>query len=142
MALPPTPAPESTGTLAHTEGDLDPAEIARVEAFRARLTRKPWVKTSLAPGSKVVTDYLKACNLLDDLDKDTVNFQENYDGTRSEPSVMPAMKSWVVVHDLALVLMLLAWARRRGVGAQVAIAYAWNPANPLNGRSAISALAS
>jgi aconitate hydratase len=32
------------------------------------LTRKPWVKTSLAPGSKVVTDYLKACNLLDDLD--------------------------------------------------------------------------
>ena len=33
------------------------------------LTRKPWVKTSLAPGSKVVTDYLKACNLLDDLEK-------------------------------------------------------------------------
>jgi len=32
------------------------------------LTRKPWVKTSLAPGSKVVTDYLKACDLLDDLD--------------------------------------------------------------------------
>ena len=33
------------------------------------LTRKPWVKTSLAPGSKVVTDYLKACDLLDDLDR-------------------------------------------------------------------------
>src|SRR5690606_31908980 len=32
------------------------------------LTAKPWVKTSLAPGSRVVTDYLKACNLLDDLD--------------------------------------------------------------------------
>jgi DNA gyrase subunit A len=29
-------------------------------------------------------------HILDDLDKDTVNFQENYDGTRSEPSVMPA----------------------------------------------------
>jgi aconitate hydratase len=27
---------------------------------------KPWVKTSLAPGSKVVTDYLKQANLLDD----------------------------------------------------------------------------
>jgi aconitate hydratase len=32
------------------------------------LTRKPWVKTSLSPGSKVVTDYLKACGLVDDLD--------------------------------------------------------------------------
>lgn len=29
---------------------------------------KPWVKTSLAPGSKVVTDYLKKSNLLDDLE--------------------------------------------------------------------------
>jgi aconitate hydratase len=33
------------------------------------LTRKPWVKTSLAPGSKVVSDYLAACGLDDDLDK-------------------------------------------------------------------------
>ena len=32
------------------------------------LTSKPWVKTSLAPGSRVVTDYLKAANLLDDLE--------------------------------------------------------------------------
>lgn len=29
---------------------------------------KPWVKTSLAPGSQVVSDYLEACNLQDDLD--------------------------------------------------------------------------
>ncbi|MBY8965286.1 aconitate hydratase AcnA [Algiphilus sp.] len=29
---------------------------------------KPWVKTSLAPGSKVVTDYLKKAGLLDDLE--------------------------------------------------------------------------
>jgi DNA gyrase subunit A len=28
--------------------------------------------------------------LLDDLDKDTIDFQENYDGTESEPSVLPA----------------------------------------------------
>ena len=28
--------------------------------------------------------------LLDDLDKDTVNYRENYDGTMQEPSVMPA----------------------------------------------------
>jgi aconitate hydratase len=33
------------------------------------LHRKPWVKTSLAPGSKVVTDYLAKAGLDDDLDK-------------------------------------------------------------------------
>ncbi len=32
------------------------------------LTRKPWVKTSLAPGSKVVTEYLRAAGLQEDLD--------------------------------------------------------------------------
>ena len=32
------------------------------------LTVKPWVKTSLAPGSQVVTDYLTAAGLQDDLD--------------------------------------------------------------------------
>ncbi|MGI9201491.1 MAG: aconitate hydratase AcnA [Woeseiaceae bacterium] len=32
------------------------------------LQTKPWVKTSLAPGSKVVTDYLEKAELLDDLD--------------------------------------------------------------------------
>jgi aconitate hydratase len=36
---------------------------------RARgLKPKPWVKTSLAPGSQVVTDYLKKAGLQDDLD--------------------------------------------------------------------------
>ena len=40
-------------------------------ARRARqrgLTVKPWVKTSLAPGSTVVTEYLEKAGLLDDLD--------------------------------------------------------------------------
>ena len=32
------------------------------------LTRKPWVKTRLAPGSQVVTDYLEAAGLQEDLD--------------------------------------------------------------------------
>jgi aconitate hydratase len=32
------------------------------------LQSKPWVKTSLAPGSQVVTDYLEASGLADDLD--------------------------------------------------------------------------
>jgi aconitate hydratase len=31
------------------------------------LTRKPWVKTSMAPGSKVVTDYYQKAGLWDDL---------------------------------------------------------------------------
>ena len=32
------------------------------------LNRKPWVKTSLAPGSQVVSDYLEASGLTEDLD--------------------------------------------------------------------------
>src|SRR6185503_15520359 len=37
--------------------------VAR-NAVKKGLKRKPWVKTSLAPGSRVVTDYLKASGLL------------------------------------------------------------------------------
>jgi len=38
-------------------------------ALQRGLPVKPWVKTSLAPGSKVVTDYLKRTGLLDDLEQ-------------------------------------------------------------------------
>ena len=41
--------------------------VARA-AHERGLTVKPWVKTSLAPGSQVVTDYLNAAGLQDDLD--------------------------------------------------------------------------
>ncbi len=41
--------------------------VAR-KARERGLTRKPWVKTSLAPGSKVVTDYLERSGLMDDLE--------------------------------------------------------------------------
>ena len=41
--------------------------IAR-NAHAKGLSPKPWVKTSLAPGSQVVADYLKAAGLQDDLD--------------------------------------------------------------------------
>jgi len=37
-------------------------------AHRLGLTAKPWVKTSLAPGSRVVTDYLKKADLLEQLE--------------------------------------------------------------------------
>ncbi|MBK4895453.1 aconitase family protein, partial [Klebsiella pneumoniae] len=37
-------------------------------ADRLGLVRKPWVKTSLAPGSKVVTEYLREAGLLPHLE--------------------------------------------------------------------------
>ena len=40
--------------------------VAR-NAVRRGLDRRPWVKTSLAPGSQVVTDYLRQSGLLEDL---------------------------------------------------------------------------
>ncbi|MGE0548102.1 MAG: aconitate hydratase AcnA [Kofleriaceae bacterium] len=42
--------------------------LARKAAARG-LTRKPWVKTSLAPGSQVVTDYLVEAGVMADLEK-------------------------------------------------------------------------
>ena len=41
--------------------------VAR-KARERGLTRQPWVKTSLAPGSKVVTEYLTKSGLLEDLE--------------------------------------------------------------------------
>ncbi|MBF7978294.1 MULTISPECIES: aconitate hydratase AcnA [Rahnella] len=40
------------------------AGLLAKNAAEKGLTRKPWVKTSLAPGSKVVTDYLNAAGLM------------------------------------------------------------------------------
>jgi aconitate hydratase len=45
------------------------AGLLAKKAVEKGLTRKPWVKTSLAPGSKVVTEYLKDSGLLSDLEK-------------------------------------------------------------------------
>ena len=42
--------------------------LARNAAARG-LTRQPWVKTSLGPGSRVVTDYLEKAGLLTELEK-------------------------------------------------------------------------
>src|SRR5690606_35577179 len=41
--------------------------VAR-KAVNLGLERKPWVKSSLAPGSQVVTEYLESAGLLDDLE--------------------------------------------------------------------------
>ena len=44
------------------------AGLVAKKAHALGLTRKPWVKTSLAPGSTVVTEYLQRANLLGDLE--------------------------------------------------------------------------
>lgn len=44
------------------------AGLLAQKALEKGLQRKPWVKTSLAPGSKVVTEYLKAAGLDKSLD--------------------------------------------------------------------------
>ncbi len=53
------------------------AALVAKKAVEAGLTRKPWVKTSLAPGSKVVTDYYEKAGLtkyLNALDFDLVGY--------------------------------------------------------------------
>ncbi|WP_114392523.1 aconitate hydratase AcnA [Oleisolibacter albus] len=45
------------------------AGLLAKKAVEKGLTRKPWVKTSLAPGSQVVTDYLEAAGLQTYLDQ-------------------------------------------------------------------------
>ena len=49
-------------------GVLVAAGLLARNARAKGLTRKPWVKTSLAPGSQVVGDYLSASGLQEDLD--------------------------------------------------------------------------
>ncbi|AIZ32323.1 aconitate hydratase AcnA [Pseudomonas parafulva] len=53
------------------------AGLVAKKAVEKGLTRKPWVKSSLAPGSKVVTDYFQAAGLtqyLDELGFDLVGY--------------------------------------------------------------------
>ncbi len=45
------------------------AGLVAKKAAAKGLIAKPWVKTSLAPGSKVVTDYLEKSKLMDELEK-------------------------------------------------------------------------
>ena len=45
------------------------AGVLAKKAVAKGLASKPWVKTSLAPGSQVVTDYLTDSGLIADLDK-------------------------------------------------------------------------
>jgi len=49
-------------------GVMVAAGLVARKAHQKGLTAQPWVKTSLAPGSRVVTDYLEASGLAADLD--------------------------------------------------------------------------
>ena len=72
------------------------------------LTRKPWVKTSMAPGSKVVTDYLDQANLTKDLEAlgfNTVGYGCTTCIGNSGPLPEPIGKA-IVEHDLIVASVL------------------------------------
>ncbi len=72
------------------------------------LERKPWVKTSLAPGSKVVTEYLERAGLTDDLE--ALGFHlVGYGCTTCIGNSGPLpdeISAAVIEHDLAVVSVL------------------------------------
>jgi aconitate hydratase len=81
--------------------------VAR-KAVERGLTRRPWVKTSLAPGSKVVVDYLDRAGLLADLAKlgfDVVGFGCTTCIGNSGP-LPPPIAAAAGEHGLALVSVL------------------------------------
>ena len=72
------------------------------------LDKKPWVKTSLAPGSKVVTDYLQKADLLKDLE--SLDFHLVGYGCTScignSGPLPPYMATAVEEHDLVVASVL------------------------------------
>ena len=81
--------------------------VARKAVARG-LTRRPWVKTSLAPGSRVVVDYLDRAGLLPDLAKlgfDVVGFGCTTCIGNSGP-LPPPISAAAEEHGLALVSVL------------------------------------
>jgi len=83
------------------------ALLAR-NAVEKGLNRKPWVKTSLAPGSKVVMDYYERAGLLPYLDKLGFNLV-GYGCTTcigNSGPLPPAISEAVNANDLAVVAVL------------------------------------
>ena len=84
------------------------AALVAKKAVEKGLTRKPWVKTSLAPGSKVVTDYYEKSGLtkyLDALDFDLVGYGCTTCIGNSGP-LIPEVSAAVNAHDLAVTSVL------------------------------------
>lgn len=84
------------------------AGLLAKKAVEKGLTRKPWVKTSLAPGSKVVTDYLQATGLQPYLD--TLGYQlVGYGCTTcigNSGPLAPEIEKAIADHDLIVASVL------------------------------------
>jgi aconitate hydratase len=84
------------------------AALLAKKAVERGLTRRPWVKTSLAPGSKVVTDYYDKAGLTPYLDKlgfDTVGYGCTTCIGNSGP-IIPEVSAAVGAKDLAAAAVL------------------------------------
>ena len=84
------------------------AGLLAKNAVERGLTRKPWVKTTLAPGSKVVTDYYEKSGLLPYLEKlgfDVVGYGCTTCIGNSGP-LIPEVSAAVNEHDLAVTAVL------------------------------------
>ncbi|MDA3022196.1 MAG: aconitate hydratase AcnA [Actinomycetota bacterium] len=84
------------------------AGLLAKNAVERGLQRKPWVKTSLAPGSKVVTDYYDKAGLtryLDELGFDTVGYGCTTCIGNSGP-LIPEVSKAVNENDLAVTAVL------------------------------------
>jgi aconitate hydratase len=84
------------------------AGLLAKKAVERGLTRKPWVKTTLAPGSKIVTDYYEKSGLLPYLEKlgfDVVGYGCTTCIGNSGP-LIPAVSAAVNQRDLAVVSVL------------------------------------
>ncbi len=84
------------------------AALLAKNAVEKGLQRKPWVKTSLAPGSKVVSDYFERAELTPYLDKLGFNLV-GYGCTTcigNSGPLIPEVSEAVNEHDLAVVSVL------------------------------------
>ena len=84
------------------------AALLAKKAVEKGLTRKPWVKTTLAPGSKVVSDYYERAGLTPYLDKLGFNLV-GYGCTTcigNSGPLIPEVSQAVQDHDLAVVSVL------------------------------------
>src|SRR6185312_9627367 len=84
------------------------AALLAARAAERGLSRKPWVKTSLAPGSRVVTDYLERADLTKYLDRLGFNLV-GYGCTTcigNSGPLIPEVGAAVTGHDLAVCSVL------------------------------------
>jgi TRAP-type mannitol/chloroaromatic compound transport system permease large subunit len=85
------------------------AGLLAKKAVQAGLKVKPWVKTSLAPGSRAVTQYLEAAGCLPYLE--ALNFHvEEVKGVISAATLIPIAVPGII---LGLGMILMCWFKAR-----------------------------